>query len=89
MNEQRLSISFSGEASEAFSAWVSQRNDWYVRITPQEGEPFDAVLIGSGIENDQSEWYDSVRYLDADEDIGLPVEGATPKIVRVRDVYVY
>lgn len=89
MEEHRLSISFSGEASEAFADWLTGRRNWYVRITPQEGEPFDAVLVGPGIDSGKSEWYDSVEYLDVDEGKVMPIAGATPKIVRVVDVHVY
>lgn len=81
-----LSITFSGEASEGFADWVGQRKGWYVQITPleDEGDQFDAVLIGSG-----TDWYDAVSFQRADPDTGLALEGAPVETIRVQNVYVY
>ena len=86
-----LSISFSGEASEAFAEWVDGRRDWYVRITPQDGEPFDAILLGSGQDYliDGEPWNDSVEFLRADPETGIALDGAKPEALRVTDVHVY
>ena len=43
--EDRLSISFGGEAAVGFADWLTNHPGWYVRLTPQEGEPFDAALL--------------------------------------------
>lgn len=86
-----LSLSFSGDASEGFADRVTNMKGWYVLITPQEGEPFEASIVGSG--HDQQDengdgWYDAVRWLPVDEH-GLAVKGAEPRVTRVKDVYVY
>lgn len=90
MNEPRLSISFSGEASESFADRISNMRGWYVRITPQDGEPFDAEIVtGEGEVEGEGGWYDAVTYLDVDEETGLALPDATEKTVRVTDVFVY
>lgn len=88
--QQNLSISFSGEAGESFAARIDGLATYAVRITPQEGEPFDAVIVGSGqdVVEDGNGWYDAVRFWRADED-GLPLTNAIPEVLRVRDVHVY
>lgn len=86
-----LSISFSGEASEGFADRINDMQDWYVRLTPQEGEPFDAVIVGGYGEIDGEGWYDAVRYQEADE-YGLGHAQPQPHeidTVRVTDVYIY
>jgi hypothetical protein len=101
--QENLSLSFSGEASELFSNYVTGMNDYYVRITPQEGDPFDAQIIGAGldVEVDGSTWYDAVSFIRADELNGLVdgdkwVSDLTPEelaerteTLRVADVHIY
>src|SRR3954469_15432972 len=41
-----LSISFSGEAAERFQNLLDEFKGFGVTITPQEGEPYEAVLVG-------------------------------------------
>ena len=89
--ERTLSISFAGEASEGFADRIDHMKDWYVLITPQEGQPFDAVLVGSGtdVEVDGDTWYDAVTYIPAEPETGLPLSGEGERTVRVQDVFVY
>lgn len=88
---ERVGLSYSGDASEAFSDALGNMSDWYVRITPREGDAFDAVVVRSGlnVEIDGDTWYDAVTYLPADPETGLAIEGAAAQTVRVVDVYVY
>jgi hypothetical protein len=87
------SITFAGEASEAFADWIGSKagKDYYVRVAPLDGFPFDAVLVGSGIDTpvDGDTWFDAVTYLPADPETGLAIEGAREQTVRVREVFVY
>lgn len=91
-NEAAVSISFTGEACEAFSAWLIDKQEWYVKITPlDDGEPFDAVLVGPDQDTkiDGDTWYDAVAFIRADPESGLPVENAPIETIRVRDILVY
>jgi hypothetical protein len=86
-----LGITFDGDASESFASRVEGMAQYYVRITPIQGEPFDAIIIGSDqdTEVDGDTWFDAVRCVEADEESGLQIEGAEPKTVRVRNVHIY
>lgn len=88
MSAETLSVSFSEDASETFANWVRDHDGWYVRITPQEGEPFEAVLrkVEPGV---GTQWYDQVGFVRADPESGLALDGAEVEAVRVRDVFVF
>lgn len=84
---ETLSVSFGEGAAETFANWVRDHDGWYVRLTPQEGEPFEAILraMPSGVE---PRWYDEVGFVRADAD-GLALDGAEAETVRVSDVHVF
>ena len=44
------SISFTDEASESFANFLQHIEDYCVQVTPSEGEPFDAFVVGSAAE---------------------------------------
>ena len=88
----RLTISFSGEASEGFADWIGNHKGWYVRITAQDGQTFDAVIVDNAlnVEIDGDEgWYDGVVFKRADPRTGLVAEGAKTEALRVEEVHVY
>jgi hypothetical protein len=85
MSEATLAISFNGDSSEVFSNLLAQFPDYCVKVTPQEGEPFDGILKGSGIE---SGWYDAIKVQAADKD-GFAIEDAEVQILRVKEIHVY
>jgi hypothetical protein len=77
-----LSISFGEGAEETFENIVDNMRNYCVQVTPQEGEPFDAELLGSG-----ADWLDAVRVRTWDE---ADAEGkGEPFEVRVKDILVY
>lgn len=86
-----LSISFSGEASENFEKALDGMYGWIVRITPREGEPFDAVLARATPDDEvAAQWLDSVTFQRVDlNDAPVPDSFGPLESTRVRDVYVY
>jgi len=87
------SISFAGEACEAFADWIGSKagKGYYVRLTTLTGQRFDAVLVDNALDTkiDGDTWFDAVTYLPADPETGLAIEGELPRAVRVSEVFVY
>jgi hypothetical protein len=83
-----MQISFAGEAYEAFQNLLRQCRGYGVTITTQDGEVFDAVLVGPDLQN---EWGDTVlaHEVGAGDDYRAP-EAYTkpPRSVRVADVHI-
>jgi hypothetical protein len=62
-------IGYDGEAYETFQRAIASMPGYGVTITPVEGDPFEAVLVGSDPEAEDGA---TVRYARADEDGNYP-----------------
>ena len=78
-------ISFTGESSESFANLLQHLPSYTVEVVPEEGEPFDAVLLGSAA--DELDDYFAVRVVRFNEELGER-EGA-PFALVVRELKVY
>lgn len=77
-----LTITFGEEASEQFSNWLLDRAGWYVRLTTQEGETREAIIVGPG-----DDWHDAVAFYPCDDE-GIKLSNVV-ETVRVSDLHVY
>lgn len=77
---EALALAFSGEAYDTLATVLEGLSSLVVEITPGEGEPFDAVLIGPDYDAND---YAAVKYRDLFGAIG-PVKN----IIASR-IYVY
>lgn len=77
-------FTFSGEAYEWFRGLADRGEGLCVCVTPQEGDPFDAELVGGDWE---SEWGDSIRVRRWNDHHS---HGEGPIFsVRVRNIHIY
>lgn len=82
-----MRIEFAGEAYELFQQTCDKAKGWGVKVTPQEGEPFDARLLGSAVV-EPGGWCDAVTVLRVDDDF-FDLPDAKPETLRIEAIYVY
>ncbi len=78
-----LTLSFDYEAGETYERLLRELAGLTVRITPEEGEPFDATLIGPDV---TAAGYGTVR-VRCIEDDGARIGQAFS--VDAKDIYIY
>lgn len=80
-----MRIAYAGGAYASFQDTVDRLRNYTVRVTPGEGEPFDAIVLGP---DRASEWVDAVIVAEDDDKDGIPTPGSV-RSVRVAELYVY
>ena len=64
MKDGRMCIVFEGEAYESFQNALTRMHGYGCTITPTEGEPFDAILLGPDSDAEDGA---TIQYLAVDE----------------------